>query len=428
MKRILFIAYFYPPLGGPAIQRPLKTIKYLKHAGFYVDVLTVGDIQYHSYDTTLLAESKADHIYRASSFHFLSIFTKLGMRKTVGKAVYFGTPEGIKRIVRGMFIIDDKIGWLIPAYRRGLKLIKENYYDCILATVGPLTSGMVAYKLHKKTKLPFYVDYRDLMTQRIYSIYLTKLQKSISASYEKKMLLAATGVSFVGSKQRDKMIAHFGDFLASKSCVVYNGYDEADFSTTTTATNTTTIYIRYIGALYGYTSFEPFITALSEMVQASEIPENTCFEFIGNYYAESLEILQTEALKPFIQIHPQCPHQKAIEMMLSSDLLLLFISSQEGEGVIPGKVFEYIRSRRPILAMIPEQSEVADILRGLGHRWICPLEDKERIKEHLRDFWSAQIYPQITNSDIYSRENQTNTIIQMLVGAGFQPVRTHKII
>jgi len=412
--KILFIAYFYPPLGGPAVQRPLKTIKYLKQAGFYVDVLTVGDIQYHSYDPALLEESTADHIFKASSFHILSIFSKLGLKKSVGKAVYFGTPEGIKRLIRGLFIIDDKIGWLYPAYKCGLRLIKKNAYDCIIATVGPLTSGMVALKLHKKTKLPFYVDYRDPMTQHPYSIYLTRLQKNISARYEKRMLTAARGVFIVTSKQRDSMIAHFGAFLSRKSYVVYNGYDEPDFNGITPKIDPERKYIRFFGTLYGYTDITFFITALKELVQANEVPQDICIEFIGNYYTETQELLKSEALKPFVHIHPQCSHKEAIEMMLSAGLLLLFISTMEGDVRIPGKVFEYIRSGRPIFAMVPEQSEVAAILRGLGHKWICALEDVNRIKECLCNFWSASDNPPVTGDVTYTRENQTNRIISIL--------------
>jgi len=414
MQRILFIAYFYPPLGGPAVQRPLKTIKYLKQAGFYVDVLTVGDIQFHSYDHSLLEESQADHIYRVKSHDVMSMFTRFRVKKSVGDAVYFGTPERFKKIVRGMFIIDDKIGWLSPAYKYGLSLIKTNTYDCILATVGPLTAGMVALKLHKKTKLPFYVDYRDLMSLRKYSTFLTKLQKNITAHYEKKMLTAATGAFFVGSKLRDIMIDHFGDFLSPKSTVVYNGYDESDFTDTIAKTPTNIRYIRFVGNIYGHTSVEFFIQALTEMVSADEIPENICFEFIGNYYTETLKWLNTDKLKPFIHIHPQCTHSEAIVAMLSSDLLLLFISTQDGEEYITGKVFEYIRSQRPILAMVSPRSEVAGILRELGHQYICNMEDVASIKGYLRDFFSGKPDLQLHFSDTYSRENQTNNIINML--------------
>jgi len=451
MKRVLFIAYFYPPLGGAGVQRPLKTIKYLKQADFYVDVLTVTDILFHSYDDTLLEESVADHIYRVKPFHILSVFGKRKEKKNVGDTVYFRTPEKIKRFIRGLFIIDDKIGWLYPAYKRSLSLIKENKYDCIVATVGPLTSGMVAYKLHKKTKLPFYVDYRDLMSLTKHPIYLTKIQRNITASFEKKMLLAAIGVFFVGHKLREIMISHFGDFLADKSCVVYNGYDESDFIAIPLDTNcrdgiyavrfmtkkcnnvrhkcrpykpimkTTTTYIRYIGNFYGNTSVEFFINALSEMVQAGEVPENIKLEFVGNYYTETRELLKTEILQPYIQVKQQVPHHEAIKYMLTSSLLLLFVSTSDGESWITGKVFEYIQSQRPILAMVPEHSEVAEILRELGHRYICAMEDTQKIKEYLRHFWTTDHCHRIQNNDAFSRENQTNIIIQMLVGTAFMP-------
>jgi len=414
LTRILFIAYFYPPLGGPAVQRPLKTIKYLKKAGFSVDVLTVDDIQYHSYDPALLSESQADNIYRTKSYDPMSLFRKLPIKKETSSNIYFNTPERLKRFFRNLFIIDDKIGWMPRAYKKALALIKENQYHAIIATVGPLTSGILAHRLHKKTKIPFFVDYRDLMTIRKYSIYLTKLQKAISENYEKKMLLAATGVFFVGNTMKEIMQKHFGEFLATKSAVVFNGYDDCDFPDAPEKQETSITYIRYIGNVYASRNFETFIAALQDLQAANELPPNVQFEFVGNYYLETQKVLKCEALQHCLKEIPQQPHAEAVRLMQTADLLLLFINAKEGAEYITGKLFEYIKTQRPILAMVPPDSEPATILRNLGHTYICELEDKEKIKEYLKDFWATQNSRVYYCNEQFSRENQTKTIIDML--------------
>jgi len=414
MFKILFIAYFYPPLGGPAVQRPLKTIKYLKKAGYYVDVLTVADIQYHSYDPALLEESEADNIYRTSSFDPMSLFRKLPIKQKTSSKIYFNTPERLKRFIRNLFIIDDKIGWMPTTVKKGLQLIKEKQYHAVIATVGPLTSGIIAYKLHKKTKIPLYIDYRDLMTIRSYSIYLTKLQKYVSGKQEKKMLQAATGVFFVGTRMKELMTNHFGGFLEHKSAVVYNGYDDFDFKDIPENNNTDIIYIRYIGNVYAHRHFEYFIEAVCELVMANEIPTNVRFEFIGNYYIETQNLLNAEALRHCLSVIPQQPHAQAVRLMQTADLLLLFINIKEGEEYLTGKLFEYIKTQRPILAMIPQNTEPATILKGLGHTYICNIDDKEKIKEYLKHFWSEKKSFQFSCNEAFSRENQTQTIIDML--------------
>ena len=151
MKRLLLIAYFYPPLGGPGVQRPAKLVKYLERLDVSTDVITVKDIVFHSTDNKLLKEDKAHNIIRTSSFDLMSILKKISNPKT-NKAVYFKTPEKYKKIIRNIFPIDDKIGWLPFVMKAGKELFKENKYDAVMATMGPYTSGIAAYKLAKKNK------------------------------------------------------------------------------------------------------------------------------------------------------------------------------------------------------------------------------------------------------------------------------------
>ena len=157
MKKLLLIAYFYPPLGGPGVQRPSKLVKHLHKQDVSTDVITVNDIVFHSTDNKLLKEDKAHKTIRTTSLDLMSILKKISKPKT-NKAVYFSTPEKYKKIIRNIFPIDDKIGWLPFVINAGKKLIKSNDYDAIMATMGPYTSGVAAYKLAKANKLPLIVD------------------------------------------------------------------------------------------------------------------------------------------------------------------------------------------------------------------------------------------------------------------------------
>ena len=394
-KRILFIAYFYPPLGGPGVQRPLKTIKYLKNYGWEIDVLSVKDIQFHSFDYTLLEESKADNIYYTHSLDIMSLYKKLIPNKKKDE-LYYNTPEKIKRVIRGLFPIDDKIGWFPFAYKKGLSLLKKKKYDCIFATIGPFTSGVLAYHLSKKAKIPYFVDYRDLWTLHSYTQYKLKFLFTHARNYESNILQSAQGVFITGNKMREKLIAHFGEELRDKIEVVYNGFDEDDFLSPRhqgTEPKQKTILIRYVGNIYAHQNLYFFITTLEQMEKHKEIPENVRFEFIGNYYIETLNLLKSEVLSPYISIIPQVEHHVAVNFMQTADLLLLFLSSNEGESTIPGKIFEYIRVNKHILAMIPENGEPAQILKSLGHKYICNMEDTQKIRVFLNDFFSSLSCP-----------------------------------
>lgn len=405
-KRLLFIAYFYPPLGGPGVQRPLKTIKYLHQLGWQVDVLTVSDIQFHSYDHELLKESKADNIYRTKSLDVMSLYKKANITGSQNE-VYFKTPEKLKKIIRGSFPIDDKIGWYPFAYPKALELIRLKHYDAIVTTIGPYTSGLIAYNLHKKFKIPFFVDYRDHWTLHSYPQYTLNILKKHAEYYEKKILRAAHGIFVVSNLMKKKACLHFGQYLEEKTETVYNGFDEEDFNILPQKNNDGIRYIRYTGNFYGNRNVKHFIQALEELEKNKQIPDNIIFEFIGNYYSETLELLNNNNLKKYIKIIPQVIHTKAVEYMQTAALLLLFIPSKDGDDFMTGKIFEYIRARVPILAMIPENGEPAQILKKLSYQMICPMEDTTKIKQYLVEFFNSELNNDFSLDDSYSRENQT---------------------
>ncbi|MCK9329228.1 MAG: glycosyltransferase [Candidatus Cloacimonetes bacterium] len=426
-KRLLYIAYFYPPLGGPGVQRPIKTIKYLSLKGWVVDVLTVNDIQFHSYDYKLLDESKADNIYRTSSLDVMSIYKKIikviskfktsndnpKNRKNIDK-VYFKTPEKFKKIIRGIFPIDDKIGWLPYAYLKAIDLCRRKRYDAIFATMGPYTSGLLALKIHNKLNIPFFIDYRDHWTLNAYPQYSLSLLKKKAQMYEKLLLRKSLGVSVVGSLMKDKLCQYFGQDLKNKIEVVYNGYDEDDFTFSTHLHTTDKKIIRYVGNFYGYRTVNYFIKALCILLKNNQLPENIIFEFVGNYYIESLNELNKQQLKQFINVIPQVNHKKAVDLIQSADALLLFIPSINSDDVIPGKIFEYMRAKKPILSMIPANGEPAMILRQAGHKYFCAMEDVDSIVNNLKcliSSLSVEVEQDLGFNDEvinnFSRENQS---------------------
>ena len=414
-KKILFLAYFYPPLGGPAVQRPCKFIHYLRKKGILSDVITVEDIIYHSYDEKLQNECEENNCYPVVSLDPMRL-----LKKTVkdsdkkSEKIYFKTPEKFKRIIRGLFPIDDKIGWLPFAFLKSAKLLIKNNYLAIMATMGPYTSGVTAYLLSKIFGKPLILDYRDHWSLNRYPRYSLKVLKIISHFIEKRMVHHAKLITIVGAVMKNELANEF-NIDENKILTMYNGWDEKDFSNLKILPKTSDNYlISYIGNFYGNRTIIYFIKALKQLVRENKIPNKVKFRFIGNYFSGTLKLLNSEILKPFIEVKNQVDHKKALEYLVNSDALLLFIASKNGKGFLTGKLFEYIRSQKPILAMIPEDGEAEEILRNSKNNYITQMENTDGIKEQIigliNDLKNEKT-PKIGFDDEFSREKQTEKFI-----------------
>jgi glycosyltransferase involved in cell wall biosynthesis len=413
---ILFIAYFYPPLGGPAVQRPVKLIKYMALNNCNVDVLTVKDIQFHSSDHKLLEESKARRIYRADSYDPMSLMKKIFRNKKKQENIYFNTNERTKRIIRKLFPIDDKIAWYYPARKLGRELIRKNEYDYIFATMGPYTSGLIAYSLSREFNIPLIIDYRDHWTLNTNPTNDTYFNMKLSAWFEKKILNHSELTVCVGQQMLDELCSAFGEHLRSKMVLMHNGYEESDFLNIERVRNEK-IIIRYVGNFYGHRKADYLVQAIRELLDEGEDLSALQFEFIGNFYKETRELLTDESLNGLIRIIPQVTHDMAVEKIVNADVLMIFIANQDGKGVLTGKLFEYLRSGKMILPMIPVDGEAADILRGLGYSKICQEDDVTAIKKYLLEIRNKTFNNLLQDSEgvsLYSREKQALKLINRL--------------
>ncbi len=412
-KRLLIIAYFYPPLGGPGVQRPLKLIKTMANKGWSVDVITVRDITFHSFDHTLAAESAANLVIRTSSLDPMAISKKAIQSGEARQKLYFGTSESLKKFIRNAFFVDDKIAWFPMAYKAGITAHRQHRYDAVMATMGPYTGGLVAAALSKKFNIPLVLDYRDHWTLNPYIEMLTPVHSRLSTFLENKILSQADLVTVVGSTMKHDIHNNFGAELNIHT--MYNGYDEDDFTGKQKQKNKG-LQINYIGNFYGNRSPEYFVKALLELSTEGRLPLHIAINFIGNYYPQARTALQNPLLAGIIKIIPQLEHTAAVQAMLDADILLLFIATPRGEGVITGKIFEYLRAGAPILAMIPPAGEAAQILTAHQQTHICPMENVTLIKENFISICQHVVQalsPYVVDAN-YSREAQSVSFVSEL--------------
>ncbi len=385
-KRILYISYFYPPMGGPAVLRNLKTVKYLTQRGFSIDVVTPSDLEYLYRDESLAKQQQERKLYRTHSMDPMAVIKTLRPkdRPHVSK-LYLDTPESIKSMFRGIWPIDNKIGWVPFLIQTGKKALRENEYDLIYISMGPFSAGLGAYHLSKISGLPLVLDLRDYWTLLTdYETHNFAWQKALNRHWEKKLYKHASLIATATQGIGDDLCAAFGEHLAEKCVTIYNGWDEEDFVDLPEPDKDDGFVLAYFGSIYARRSLAKFYEAVARLRDEGNLPPNTSIKLYGNFFRAATREAEASRIRDLIQFIPQLDHRLALIAMQSSHVLLLTLNSSGPKGTLSSKIFEYLRSQTPILAMVPAHNEAAQLLRRCDQDYICAMESTDSIYHCLK--------------------------------------------
>jgi len=273
---ILYISYFYPPLGGPASLRNVKMIKYLAQEGISCDVITVSDIEYIQRDFSLLSECREKRLIRTDSLDPMALFRKFGFSKgNQATGLYMNTPEKIKLWIRRLYPLDEKIGWNPFLIKAGRKAISETHYDLIYISLGPFSSGVGAYKLFKESGIPLVLDIRDywnLLSD--YNLEATIFHRKYSWHWEKTLYDYASLIETATRGIERDIIQIFGSHLKDKTMTVFSGWDEMDFIDLPEVTKPDAYTISYFGNINARRTLKFFFQALKRLLQEGNAPQN----------------------------------------------------------------------------------------------------------------------------------------------------------
>ncbi|MCB5268395.1 MAG: glycosyltransferase [Candidatus Cloacimonetes bacterium] len=416
---ILYISYFYPPLGGPAALRNLKTVRYLSQAGASIHLLTVDDIEYAYYDESLNDLRAESSITRTPSLDPMALLKRIMKgKKAQSQAIYKQSPERLKLFIRRLYPIDDKIGWLPYLLRAGRSILSGGGIELIYVSCGPFSSAIGAYKLANEYALPLVVDYRDYWTLLSdYDLMGSRLKRAYSVAWEKRILKRANLIVTATKGIAEALADSFGSFLAERSFVLYNGHDEADFHALPSVHPSPEEYsLCYFGNIYARRSLEYLYQAILELEREMLTPSNLKIRLYGNFNREVHEEALHSGIKERIELLPQLSHHDALLNMQKSDALILVINSSSPKGTLTSKVFEYLRIGRPILALVPHHGEAATLLKECGQNLICPMESVSAIKASLLQLFSLEhsetrVSPRIHH---YERGTQVKALHQRL--------------
>lgn len=424
MKNVLIITYYWPPAGGPGVQRVLKFAKYLPQFGWQPYVLTVKDGEFPAIDKSLENDIPLDcTVFQSKSIEPFNLYKKFVGQKDKNKIPTYilnqsksdRLKDKIAKWIRlNLFIPDAKIGWIPFAVSKGMDIINEHKIDVIFSSSPPQTVNLVAKKLSNKSGIPWVADFRDPWTDAFWQeggSNRNYFSQKIDKTFERSCLKKANSITTVSAS----LIKLFEDKTQNNYNLLPNGYDSDDFNDMEKSSSKK-FRINYIGYLGKDQKIDNFLNAINSF--DNNIQNKLDINFYGNIHQNILEEIDSLKLKEIIKINRYVPHNKAIQIILNSEMLLLVIPDvPKNELIVTGKLFEYLATENYILGIGPADSDVVKILQETNCGKMFGYKDKlDSVLSDQLQKWEKGETASIIKESIkqYSRKELTGKLAKLL--------------
>ncbi|MFK7781615.1 glycosyltransferase family 4 protein [Psychroserpens sp.] len=423
-KKILIITYYWPPAGGPGVQRWLKFVKYLPEFDVEPIVYCPENPNYPIIDESLISEvSDAMTIIKqpiSEPYRFANILSKRNAKQissgVIPKQKKQTFIQKLLLYVRGNFFIPDaRKNWVKPSVSFLSNYILKQKIDTIITTGPPHSLHLIGLQLKQKHNIKWLADFRDLWTTIGYH---KKLKLSNSSAEKHKMLetevLQSADQIIVTSANTKK---EFTSKTNQPISVITNGYDNHKIKR---PKKDALFTMAHIGSLLSERNPIQLWEALGELINENELfSEEFRLQLIGVVSDDVIKALQQFGLSNHVNTLGYVSHKEAIEAQMSSQLLLLIeIDSEDTKVIIPGKLFEYMVSGTPIIALGPEDSDVETILKSTNTGRYFYYNQKQAIKSQILSYFEAYKSDVLTVNALglkqYSRKELTKSLADLV--------------
>lgn len=428
LRRVLFLTYYFPPSGGPGVQRALKFVRYLPDFGWLPTVLTVRPeaAAYPALDPALAAEVPAAvPVERTAAWDPYALYARL-QGKTKAETVsvgFLGEAEAtwqqrLARWVRAnLFLPDARVGWVPYAVARGRRLLAEEAFDAVFSTGPPHSTHLAALVLAARSGLPWVADFRDPWTDIDYADQLptTALARAVDAALERAVLRRATAVTVVTPAWRDDLARR----VPAAYHMLRNGFDPADFGPPPPVPRDV-FRLTYVGNLNAARNPEALWQALARLEAPTRLP-HLRVRLVGSVDPVALEAAARWGVEGLVEAEAYVPHGEAVRLMQEAALLLLVINrSGNRQGVVPGKVYEYVASGRPVLALGPHGGDAEAVLHEARAGRLFDYDDAAGVADFVAAHYAAWAAgapatgAPAARAERFSRRGQTQALAALL--------------
>lgn len=423
-KKVLIITYYWPPAGGPGVQRWLKFVKYLPEFDIEPIVYCPENPSYPITDDSLLDEVSASLTVLKQPIKEPYRFANLLSNKS-SKQISSGVIPKQKQqtfiqklmlYIRGNFFIPDaRKNWIKPSVSFLLDYITNHNIDTIITTGPPHSLHVIGLQLKQKYEVKWLADFRDPWTSIGYhkELKLTKSSEEKHKDLEAKVLQTANQIIVTSENTKRE----FATKTNQPITVITNGYDLHHIERPEKDSKFT---IAHIGSLLSERNPLQLWEALGELVKKNKsFSEAFELHLIGIVSDEIMQSLQLYGLANHVHTLGYVSHENAIKAQMRSRLLLLIeIDSEDTKLIIPGKLFEYMVSETPILAIGPKGSNVETILKSTNTGQYFYYDEKQAIKSQILSYFEAYKSSTLSVNAIglqqYSRKALTKSLAKLV--------------
>ena len=432
MKRVLIITYYWPPTGGSGVQRWVKFAKYLPSEGWQPVIYTPENPEQLAVDHSLEKEIPSEaEIIRTHITEPYELYKKFLRRSGHSKEAVEVNPvnaqnkslaQKVAMWIRGnLFRPDPRCLWIGPSVRYLKKYLEENPVDLIVSTGPPQSMHMIGRRLAKETGLPWIADFRDPWTKIFYFKHLSmnRATERWHHRMERKVLDEATAVVAVSPLVQQEFQAMTQTLVE----LITNGYDECDFphgkDKDAEGGPEKDFTITHTGLFAADGNPTVLWEVLSEKCAKNEdFRKLLKIKLVGKTDIQITKSLEDAGLKANLIDMGYQPHSIAVEEQRTASLLILPLRKEpEYKAVLPGKLFEYLASWRPVLGIGQTDGAMSMILNTTKTGVVLDWNDKTSIGRFIDLCWSNHLKGNLTVEDAdisqFTRRNLTRRMAEL---------------
>jgi len=389
--RALLITYYWPPAGGSGVQRWLYFTKYLMEMGLEMVIYTPENPEYALVDQNLAAEVPNDlEVIKTKIIEPNQILAKIkGSKKQESAGFLNPNPGFLERqlqfIRANYFIPDARQLWVKPSIDFLTDYLVKNPVDVVISSGPPHSMHLIGLALKEKVGLKWIADFRDpwLDIDYFHQLPLTKKSKKKHAALEMEVAKKADLILVVGKSMKE----YYAQFNKNTE-VISNGF--VFKNSNIDAQLDTSFSLTHVGLMNADRNPEMLWEVLGELlIEDEEFAKDLSINLIGKVDVRVKEQIKKNKLEKLTTYVDYLPHDEVIKSQNSAQVLLLPVNQVPfAKGIITGKVFEYLQSSRPILAIAPKGGDLAEIIDETQSGVVVDFHEKQKLREEILSFYT----------------------------------------